>query len=71
MLSLGIFLGKFDANRPVSACRSVYTVVLLHEADRNDEAMKELDLEEWQVSATVHCGRMLSSLRLHVATPHG
>ena len=56
MLNLETFPGKFDANGPGSACRSVYTAVLLHHAGRTDEAMKELDLQERQVSARVHSG---------------
>lgn len=56
MLNLETFPGKFDANGPGSAERSIYTAILLHEMGRTAEALKELDLQERQDVAKVHRG---------------
>lgn len=56
MLNLETFPGKFDANGPRSACRSIYTAILLHDAGGTGEAMKQLDLEKREVAAKVQRG---------------
>lgn len=57
LLNLETFPGKFDANGPRSANRSVHTAILLHEMGRTQDALRELDLQERQDIAAEQRGR--------------
>ncbi len=56
MLNLETFPGKFDGNGPLSACRSVFSAVLLHDLGRTDEATRELELQRRHDEAAVERG---------------